>query len=161
MTHASRVRAVTKTGLPDAIIGDDLRHGEILNANYQPDGRMRPEEAQRLMPITEADWPVAGTLGTGQLTKRLRLGQPKRLEHLAAYVMTAPTTGPVVLWLTGQSPTRAPYDIASVTIRVNESYGEIAIPSISIPAGIYVGVRVASAGGASGLTLTAALRGEA
>lgn len=161
MSNPDYTRIFIHSGTADAVVRDSAQVAGIINANYQPDGRLRPEVAQSLMPVSELVWPVVGALAAGQLTQRIQLGMPKQLERLGAYVMTAPTGGNLVLTLTGQSPTRALFDIASVTIRVNENYGEIVIPSQSISAGIYLGVRIGTANSASGLSLTAALRGEA
>ncbi|MGB3328563.1 MAG: hypothetical protein WBA46_06375 [Thermomicrobiales bacterium] len=161
MAKQSMVNIALNRGLARTMIGDDLRHERILSTNFQSDGRLRPEQAQRLMaaiPITRG---VVGTITAGQIGERVRLPQPGMIETIAVNLDVAPTSGVLIVTVRGRSATRAAFDIASVTVPIGVSYPDVAMPLQPVPAGLWLSFHAGSPNGASGLSITVAFRGEA
>lgn len=160
MANQALVRIAMNRGLAQAMIGDDLKHDQILNENYLPDGRRRPEVIQAQIPLVPIPWYVA-SLSAGQIGQRIELPQPGTIERFAAYVTTAPSGGDLVVILTSESDMTAPDEIARVTIAAGSKKARTPILPQSLPAGTWLGIQLGTPNSAAGLSVTAAFRAEA
>lgn len=161
MSNPEYTRIVTQSGLADAIMGNRQRVAQIVENNFQRDGRMRPEVVQLLIPQIPYGWEAAGSLATGQLTRRHRVLQPGAVVRIDAYVSTPPSGASTVITLTRQSPVLGLTTLATVSIPAGQTYGGSAIPDGDIPAGTWLGISITTAAGAAGLSVTAAFQGGA
>lgn len=161
MSNPEYTRIFVRSGAAEAVVGDRSRVAGIIEANYRPDGRMRTEVAQSVIPLVPLSWGIAGALSTGQLNQRIWTPQPGTVERLTASVTSAPAGGPLVVVLTAESAVTALFEVARITVPATSKFNSIQIPAQPLPAGTGLGIAITAANGASGLSVTVAFRGDA
>lgn len=126
----------------------EMRHVRAAQSAIDDSGHIKPQALTTVLPWQSRDFHIGGAVVTGSnVTEQLRVRQASRIVYLDALAKTAPSTGPLNIWVEGGATNE------NVSVAQGQTSGTSAT-NIAVAAGAVLTLNVTAANGAENVTVT-------